>query len=320
MARTVFSVSQRQTPGGKTNSAKGNVVASLASLAARTSSSSSRSLPPKKLARTAKKVAEIEPEKKTRKKPGSSVDDKAGAVKRAAGEGLKGKYINMIAECIFQLKQKKGSSRVVITNQLKLQFANVIGYKESDINLNIKLALKKGLDEGVFKMANETGKGSGSYKLTETEIKKLKKKLTKQQTAAKMKQQTSLRHFITTTPLSFNVKENQETPQSVKNPRLKMKSVESSVLKTPISDTPDMTAGKNSSVKKRVMTSGTEDNREESVNEASGSRTFAKENITTPESFVLLKNIMDSVKRSPSSAPSDSSSSPSLRKKVKRGQ
>ena len=302
MARTVFSVSQRQTPGGKTNSAKGNVVASLASLAARTSSSSSKSLPPKKLARTAKKVAEIEPEKKTRKKPGSSVDDKAGAVKRAAGEGLKGKYINMIAECIFQLKQKKGSSRVVITNQLKLQFANVIGYKESDINLNIKLALKKGLDEGVFKMANETGKGSGSYKLTDTEIKKLRKKLTKkQQTAAKMKQQTSLKNFITTTPLPVNVKENQETPQKVVNPRLKMKNVESSVLKTP-------------------MTSGTEDNREESVNEASGSRTFGKENITTPESFVLLKNIMDSVKRSPSSAPSGSSSSPSLRKKVKRGQ
>merc|ERR1711874_688271 len=107
------------------------------------------------------------------------------------GEGLKTKYVNMIAESIFSLQQKNGSSRPVIANQLKLQFAKSVGYNEAEINLNIKLALKKGLEEGVFKMAKVAGKGSGSYKLTESEVRKLKKKLQKQQpaAAAKTKQQ-----------------------------------------------------------------------------------------------------------------------------------
>ena len=291
MARTVFSVSQRQrqTPDRKTSSSKGNVVASIASMA-RTSLSSTKSLPPKKLARIAKKMENV-PEVKTRKDPSSNVDNKATAVKKTAGEGLKGKYINMIAECIFQLKQKNGSSRVVIANQLKLQFASVIGYNETDINLNIKLALKKGLDEGVFKMAKGSGKGSGSYKLTENEIKKLKKKLNKQPVTAKMKQQTVMSDFLTTTP-----RPSIESPQSfvslenVTSFKLNRKaSVDRSVLITPNSIVQSKIADNNSSLKKRAK----------SPEEPTKAPSLAG-NIKTPESFVLLNNIMNSVKRNAS--------------------
>ena len=140
----------------------------------------------------AKKVETL-PEKKTVKtsKAKTNVDQHSkGKPKGGGGEGLETKYVNMIVECMFSLQQKNGFSRPVIANQLKLQFAKSIGYNEAEINLNLKVALKKGLEEGVFEMAKVSGKGSGSYKLIESEVKKLKKKLEKQQepAAAKTKQ------------------------------------------------------------------------------------------------------------------------------------
>merc|ERR1719221_228347 len=166
MARTVLSEALKQTQvTGKSGSTRGNVVASIVSMekAAPLSSRSER-IPPKMRARMPKKVEPL-PKKNISK---ANVDqDSKGKQKEGAGEGLRAKYMKMIAECIFSLQQKKGSSRPVIANQLKLQFAKSIGYNEAEINLHIKLALKKGLEEGVFKMAKEAGKGSGSYKLTE---------------------------------------------------------------------------------------------------------------------------------------------------------
>ena len=203
MARTVLSVALRQTPG-KSGSTRGNVVASISSMEkAALEISSSKRIPPKRRARMAKKVETL-PEKKTVKtSKGKTIGDQEskGKQKGGGGEGLKTKYVNMIAECILTLQQKNGSSRPVIANQLKLQFAKSIGYNEAEINLNIKLALKKGLEEGVFKMAKTAGKGSGSYKLTESEVKKLKKKKQKQQpAAAKTKQQGNMDSFISRTP------------------------------------------------------------------------------------------------------------------------
>ena len=206
MARTVLSVALRQSPKGKSGSTstRGNVVASIASLEKAAPVTSGRQkIPPKFRARMAKKVEPL-PEKKASKAKTNVDQESKGKQKGGGGEGLKAKYVNMIAEVIFSLKQKSGSSRPVIANQLKLQFAKSVGYNEAEINLNIKLALKKGLEEGVFKMAKETGKGSGSYKLTESEVKKLKKKLQKQQSAAaaaaKTKQQPNMDSFISRTP------------------------------------------------------------------------------------------------------------------------
>ena len=194
MARTVLSVALRQSPRkAQSGSTRGNVVASISSMEkAALEMASSKRIPPKRRARMAKKVETL-PEKKTVKtsKAKSNVDQHSkGKPKGGGGEGLETKYVNMIVECMFSLQQKNGFSKPVIANQLKLQFAKSIGYNEAEINLNLKLALKKGLEEGVFEMAKVSGKGSGSYKLIESEVKKLKKKLERQQepAAAKTKQ------------------------------------------------------------------------------------------------------------------------------------
>ena len=91
--------------------------------------------------------------------------------------GPKAKFLYKVTACIFKHKDRNGSSRAVILNQLKLDFPTDIGSNEASINL--KMALKKGLEEGVLKMAKETGKGSGSFKLTPQELKKHKVEKTK---------------------------------------------------------------------------------------------------------------------------------------------
>ena len=88
--------------------------------------------------------------------------------------GPRAKFLSMVTSCIFKLQDRNGSSRAAILNQLKLDYRTDIGSNEANINMNLKLALKKGLDEGVLKMAKESGKGSGSFKLTPKEIKKHK--------------------------------------------------------------------------------------------------------------------------------------------------
>ena len=93
--------------------------------------------------------------------------------------GPKSKFLAMVIDCILKLQNRNGSSRAVILNQLKLDYPAAIGANEANINLNLKLALKKGLDEGVLKMAKESGKGSGSFKLTVKELKNHKVRTSK---------------------------------------------------------------------------------------------------------------------------------------------
>ena len=88
--------------------------------------------------------------------------------------GPKAKFLSKVAACIYQLKDRNGSSRSAILNQLKLDYPTDIGNNEATINMNLKMALKKGLEEGVLKIAKESGKGSGSFKLTPQELKKHK--------------------------------------------------------------------------------------------------------------------------------------------------
>ena len=146
-----------------------------------------QSLPPKKRAKVAKKLKAKDKQVIIHKNTTQRVINEAKgnhnnssksskkAAKNSSG-GIKAKYLSMIVECIFKQQNKNGSSRPVILNQLKLDFGDVIGSNEKNINLNLKLALKQGLETGVLKMAKEAGKGSGSFKLTNDELKKLKTK------------------------------------------------------------------------------------------------------------------------------------------------
>ena len=91
------------------------------------------------------------------------------ARKAPASSGPKATFLSKVVACIVKLQNRNGSSRASIMNQMNLDFPSLIN--EATLNVNLKLALKKGIDTEVLKMAKETGKGSGSFKLTKKELK-----------------------------------------------------------------------------------------------------------------------------------------------------
>merc|ERR1712088_947833 len=75
------------------------------------------------------------------------------------------KYSVMIAAAITALKDRTGSSRQAI---LKYVCAN---YKEdaAKAGQHLRMALKAGIKKGTLKMAKESGKGAGCFKLVKVE-------------------------------------------------------------------------------------------------------------------------------------------------------
>jgi len=256
MARTVISVIQAQSksttnyksplrPASALKSSKNASSSAVSSSASTKVSVRARSLPPKKIARVAKKLPKKEQidfesfqsnrgERKLSVADGNSsdIEFRSNKVKKSTKEtgGIKSKYLTMIMESIYKLQSKNGSSRTVILNQLKLDYSDVIGSNEANINLNLKLALKMGLDTEVLKMARESGKGSGSFKLTKEAIKTVKQKITsnlspgvKQDVGAKVKHSTPRRknstsnvfeNMTVTTPDSYVRMENLNQTQT----------------------------------------------------------------------------------------------------------
>ena len=77
-------------------------------------------------------------------------------------------YAEMVASSIAMLKDRRGSSRQAITKYVCANY-DVDAVRAS---FYIQKALKKGIEEGTFKKAKESGKGAGSYKLVEKAKKK----------------------------------------------------------------------------------------------------------------------------------------------------
>ena len=103
----------------------------------------------------------------------------APKVKKVKAPAAHPKYSVMIAAAITALKDRSGSSRQAI---LKYICAN---YKvdAAKAAVQIRLALKRGVAKGALKMARESGKGAGSYKL----VKVVKEKKAKKPKAKKPK-------------------------------------------------------------------------------------------------------------------------------------
>ena len=93
------------------------------------------------------------------------------------------KYSVMIAAAITALKSRTGSSRQAI---LKYICAN---YKvdAAKAATQVRLALMRGVAKGALKLAKESGKGAGCYKVVKVEKPKVKKakKVVKKKPAAK---------------------------------------------------------------------------------------------------------------------------------------
>merc|ERR1712048_368926 len=85
------------------------------------------------------------------------------------------KYSVMIAAAITALKDRTGSSRQAI---LKYIYAN---YKvdAAKAGQHLRMALKAGIKKGTLKMAKESGKGAGCFKLVKVEKPKKAKKVVK---------------------------------------------------------------------------------------------------------------------------------------------
>ena len=79
-------------------------------------------------------------------------------------------YAKMISSAILTLKDKTGSSRQAIAKFVCANYKVDAAKAAAPLNR----ALKKGVEDGVLKMAKQSGKGAGSYKLV-VEAKKKKK-------------------------------------------------------------------------------------------------------------------------------------------------
>merc|ERR1719369_1137191 len=108
----------------------------------------------------------------TNKSDALKANKKAGTqkAKKVSKPAAHPKYSDMVVTAIQAMKSRTGSSRqailkhVVANNQVNVdQAAN-----------RVKLAIKKGLDNGVLRVAKDSGKGAGHFKLTEEHKKVIK--------------------------------------------------------------------------------------------------------------------------------------------------
>lgn len=85
------------------------------------------------------------------------------------------KYSDMIIGAIREIKSRKGCSRAAILKSIKE--THELGDNDRRIALSVSLALKRGVEKGIFKTAREGGKGSHSYKLGDNAENKPKKSI-----------------------------------------------------------------------------------------------------------------------------------------------
>merc|ERR1711994_387112 len=99
----------------------------------------------------------------------------APKAKKAANPAAHPKYSVMITAAITALKDRTGSSRQAI---LKYICANYKG-DGAKAGQQLRMALKAGIKKGTLKMAKESGKGAGCFKLVKVEKPKKAKKAVK---------------------------------------------------------------------------------------------------------------------------------------------
>lgn len=105
-------------------------------------------------------------------------DAKTTPKKKAAKKATHPKYIEMILNGITSLKDKKGSSRVAILKFISTEYK--VGDNPNAVNNQLKLALKKGVADGVLTQVKGSG-ASGSFKVAKSapKLKSPKKKAAK---------------------------------------------------------------------------------------------------------------------------------------------
>merc|ERR1711909_250210 len=101
------------------------------------------------------------------------------------------KYSVMIIEAMKELNLRTGCSRTAILKQIK--GVHDVG-DEKKASMYLALALKKGVEKGIFKKARDEGKNSHKFKLGENaEVKKSAKKPKVKKTTKKAKPSTGVK-------------------------------------------------------------------------------------------------------------------------------
>merc|ERR1712080_236229 len=97
------------------------------------------------------------------KKPAVKAAPKVKKMPKTTAPAAQPKYREMIVTAIQAMKSRNGSSRQAILQHV-IANNNVAADQAAN---HVKLAIKKGLDNGVLRAAKDSGKGAGSFKLTE---------------------------------------------------------------------------------------------------------------------------------------------------------
>merc|ERR1719414_474073 len=142
---------------------------------------------------------------------------KAVKAKKPKAPAAHPKYSVMIAAAIGALKDRTGSSRQAI---LKYVCAN---YKvdAAKAGQHLRLALKAGIKKGSLKMAKESGKGAGKFKLVKVEKpKKAKKPAAKKPAAKKAKKPAAKKAKAAKKPAAKKEKKAAK-PKAAKKPAAK---------------------------------------------------------------------------------------------------
>merc|ERR1712080_177559 len=123
------------------------------------------------------------------KKPAVKAAPKVKKMPKTTAPAAHPKYREMIVTAIQAMKSRTGSSRQAILQHV-IANNNVAADQAANY---VKLALKKGLDNGVLRTAKDSGKGAGSFKLTEDykQVIKDQEKQVKKMAAKKAAKKTS---------------------------------------------------------------------------------------------------------------------------------
>ena len=140
-------------------------------------------------------------------------------------------FTKMITEAIVALKSRTGSSRAAI---LKYIIAN---YKVDAANpaINVRISLKRMVTSGALKMAKESGKGAGCYRVVKIEKPKNEEKATVKKSKAKLSADKTAKKPATKKPATK--KPTTKKPAS-KKPATKKPAIKKPVTKKPASKKP----------------------------------------------------------------------------------
>eukprot|EP00092_Neocalanus_flemingeri_P025127 GFUD01027245.1.p1 GENE.GFUD01027245.1~~GFUD01027245.1.p1 ORF type:complete len:250 (-),score=74.47 GFUD01027245.1:82-831(-) len=141
------------------------------------------------------------------------------------------RYIEMIVGSIKHLASRTGSSRQAILAHMKTKYSLV--EDEVRVVLNMKLALRRGLETGDLKMARKTGKGSGCFRIGEHQIEVEKKLANKSKINIVRKSGTK----INSNRKIARVEERNKKTPSKKTIQVKSKKTPMKSKKTPIKKT-----------------------------------------------------------------------------------